>query len=108
MPLCNLPSGCKAQALRNGDGRCWFHSELPEVITARAQGRSRGGSTKRTRVPRTLSDLRDVLSQALARATSDPDKPPDLRVVSRLGQTLTRLYELTELEDKLKRLEANE
>jgi hypothetical protein len=59
--------GCKAKALRDGDGRCFHHSKLPQVVKRRQEARSKGGrKSKLVKMPYidsidSIDDLKKIL-----------------------------------------------
>jgi hypothetical protein len=118
MTFCNFPSGCKARALHTGDGRCWFHSELPEIVARRKEGRSRGGKVKRKpKVPRTLPEITLLVGRLLAdiasrSRTMEGKSAKERRAIARqdaatahICQVALKCYELSNIAARLDRLE---
>ncbi len=96
--------GCKASALREGDGRCFFHSEIPAIVAKRNVGRIKGGkAVRQTPAPKTLAELTKLIGVLLAKAV-DGHKPD--AATSNLCQVALRAFELSELEQRMKKLES--
>jgi hypothetical protein len=109
---------CTANPLA-GDDRCWFHSNDPDVVLRRKEAIVRGGSWPKS--PQTL-DISEVLAEG-ADVLKDPEAlrsllagvakgvvegRVDKRILNSLvfaSRELVKLYELTDLEKRLSRVE---
>ena len=82
MPKCNYES-CRANALRDGDGRCFLHSEVPSVVARRQAARSSGGKSSKVRAPKTIREVQEILGRAMVEGKS----PEELSALARIAQT---------------------
>jgi hypothetical protein len=98
---CNHPN-CKAQAMRNGSGLCFVHCDLPEIVAARNEARSRGGKAQRKRdaVQEAITQAQDAMRQ-LAAGTLKVDKA---KMIARLAELVIYGSESSELKARLNAL----
>ena len=101
---------CQAQKLLSGD-LCYFHSDL--VTVERADARRRGGLARHGLRGETGSytiaspqDVLTVLVDAINAACALPNTAGRARAIGSLCQTVLKGYEVSELEGRLKSLEA--
>jgi hypothetical protein len=94
---------CPAWAMK-GSKFCFAHNDDPAIVAKRAAARSAGGKAQRkVRAPQTISEVKVMLSEALARAMAG-DKTLNIRSIQRLASSVIKCYELADLHDKLTRI----
>ena len=109
---------CKAPAMNDGSGFCYWHN--PAVEVARSQARSRGASAHKlsvtldepqikalVRAPATPADVTVLLSNVLqAVLSSGQISPRSAASIAYVAERLMKSMEQSQLSDKIERLEA--
>lgn len=104
---CSVPN-CKAQALID-DECCYFHSQNPEVQAKVQQGRINGGKRIKSKgkfeAPKTLEDAQRMLAWVMTQYANKKMSRIEASSLTRMIALFQKGCELTELNDKLTRIE---
>lgn len=95
---CNYQN-CHANALHDGDGRCFFHTEIPAIVANRNASRSAGGKAQRKRdsVREAIAQAQDAMQQ-LAAGKMNVDRA---KIICRLAELIIYGKESSDLQGRL-------
>ena len=102
--LCNFPKGCKAAAMRNGEGRCWFHSDDPAIVAQRTAARSHGGKVPHRPKGDVLQQALELAATTMQQLSEGSIRADKAKMIARLCEVIVYGHESVGLQEKLNAL----